>query len=99
MKVSIVNKVQAGRLSVGVWEQSHTSNGNVNDSTSNVANQTYNGTNPNSSLSYLNVNNSSSNTNSNISSQLLFVELEHRLACGMWGLDYSSPLGERQRMD
>ena len=43
---------------------------NVN-STSNVAHQSDNSVNPNSRVSYLNLNNSTSNTNSNISTRLL----------------------------
>ena len=43
-------------------------------STSYVAKQSNNSANPNSSVSYLNVNNTTSNTNANISSQLLTVD-------------------------
>ena len=47
---------------------------NVNTTSSLVANRSNNAANPNSSVSYLNVNNTPSNSNPNISSQLLTVD-------------------------
>lgn len=47
---------------------------NVNSTSSLVANRSNNAANPNSSVSYLNVNNTPSNSNANISSQLLTVD-------------------------
>ena len=74
MRDVAIGDIQASwQMSCGVCAKAHTSNGNVNETTSNVANQSNNSSNANSSLTYLNVNNDPSNTNSNISSQLLLL--------------------------
>ena len=71
------------------------SNGNVNSNSSHVTKRSNNDTNDNSSLSYLNVNNSPSNANSNYSSQLLTIDYDNFIIVEyiFVTICFTSPLG------